>query len=186
MDVDATIRAMASEGGQQLGPSRINEDGSVTVILRDPFGALFSCCGRSPSGPAADPVSSAEVAPAEAQPVGWHVHLSRGRAAASALYARLFGWDVRDEVEATPPFGRCTPFAIDAASPSVGVMADAGDDRRVHTQWLHFFLVNDLEGALARVRASGGLVVMTAPGPGGVFAPCDDPQGAAFGLMQQP
>lgn len=54
----------------------------------------------------------------------------------------------------------------------------------VHTHWL-FFSVPSLDVAVGRVREHGGLVIGPMELPGGArVAACDDPQGAAFGLIE--
>lgn len=57
---------------------------------------------------------------------------------------------------------------------------------RVHPAWTFFFAVPDLDVARAKVRALGGLALDPIVTPDGArVAPCDDPQGAAFGLFEQ-
>jgi hypothetical protein len=55
----------------------------------------------------------------------------------------------------------------------------------VHPHWLFHFPVADLEAALAAVRARGGRALAPNLLPSGdrVVA-CEDPQGAAFGLLE--
>jgi len=58
-------------------------------------------------------------------------------------------------------------------------------DAQIHPQWLFFFPVLDLEASLSRVQSLGGLALRPIKAPSGdLAAPCDDPQGAAFGLIQ--
>lgn len=55
----------------------------------------------------------------------------------------------------------------------------------VHPQWLFFFQVADIEHALAKVSARGGLALArTQTSSGDIVVPCEDPQGAAFALYQ--
>jgi predicted enzyme related to lactoylglutathione lyase len=59
------------------------------------------------------------------------------------------------------------------------------DSPRIHSQWLFFFEASDFEGSMAKIRARGGLVLEPRHTPGGDLAvACDDPQGAAFGLIR--
>ena len=56
----------------------------------------------------------------------------------------------------------------------------------VHTHWLFHLPVADVHAVAARVRALGG----TALGPTdlagvGVLSACEDPQGAAFGVISR-
>ena len=76
-------------------------------------------------------------------------------------------------------------FAWDDSGKSVGGMANTARAPEVHAHWLYCFPVADLDGALAKVSAKGGRALTPAVLPNGDrIAPCDDPQGAAFGLLQ--
>jgi predicted enzyme related to lactoylglutathione lyase len=58
------------------------------------------------------------------------------------------------------------------------------DSPRIHPQWLFFFGVSDFEGSMEKIRSLGGLVLEPKHTPSGDLAvACDDPQGAAFGLI---
>ncbi len=65
----------------------------------------------------------------------------------------------------------------------VGSLANTARAPRVHVHWIYCFPVADLEASLVLARAQGGQthepVVLT---DGHRLAPCEDPQGAAFGL----
>jgi predicted enzyme related to lactoylglutathione lyase len=77
-------------------------------------------------------------------------------------------------------------FAWDDSGKSVGAMANTARAPEIHAHWLYFFRITDLDGTLERLRSGGGLVV-TSPAVlpnGDVVAPCQDPQGAAFGLLE--
>jgi len=92
-------------------------------------------------------------------PVALHVHHSRDREQALAFYSVLCGADDRQ-------------LFVTARSPEI------------HSQWLFFFRVADIERSMERVRTLGGIVVEPTQTPDGdVMVACDDPQGAAFGLM---
>ena len=77
-------------------------------------------------------------------------------------------------------------FAWAVGGPTVGSFADTVRQPGIHTQWMFFFAVADLEAAAAAVRARGGIVVGTmSTSAGDLVAPCDDPQGGAFALFQR-
>ena len=93
-------------------------------------------------------------------PVALHVHHSGDRERAVAFYSEWFSSDDRQ-------------LFVTAPSP------------QVHSQWLFFFRCFDFERSMERVRALGGLVLDPAQTPDGdLVVACDDPQGAAFGLMR--
>jgi hypothetical protein len=110
----------------------------------------------------------------------WHQLHTRDQVASLALYASLFGWSAAGPVGA----GVGQPFAWTAAGRTVGGMSNTVAVPHPHPQWLFFFRVDHLEQALERVRAHGGLTLPATQGRSGeLYAPCDDPQGAAFGIV---
>ena len=162
-DPEASAAPLLDGGGTRYG---VRPDG--VVVLRDPGGALLSLGGETPPSTAG---------------VTWHVLRTRDAPRAAATYARLFGWALLDEVD-LGPVGRYQPFAFRAGQPPAGVIGGIEGFPDVHAQWLYFFRVPSLERAAREVTARGGLVVMQNDLPGGLRAAvCDDPQGAAFGLI---
>ncbi|HKE18966.1 MAG TPA: VOC family protein [Kofleriaceae bacterium] len=92
---------------------------------------------------------------------------------ARRFYGDVFGWTFTD-------MGKDNFLA---RTPTLEVGVHTGDADAV---FVVYFLVDDLEAAVARVRAAGG----TADDPGpeqpgfGRFAECRDDQGVRFGLRQ--
>ena len=105
---------------------------------------------------------------------------SADASSAARIYSELFGWAL---LEPSPMF---QPFAWRVGEPSVGAFADIAGRPELHPHWLFFFGVDALDAALARVRAAGGVVNgPTALPDGRRVAACEDPQGAAFGLIER-
>ncbi|UJR78175.1 VOC family protein [Sandaracinus amylolyticus] len=167
--VDDVEREVAELGWQALGPTTRER-----AILRDPFGSVVALC-------------SAMVAASSS--VVWHELHTSDLERAWALYGVRRGW--RDtgtiELEGVGPY---RTFAWDG--PSVGGMVQSVRLPAVHPHWLFYFEVPDLDAALATVGARGGKVVGPFLRSAGErvarptrCAACDDPQGAAFGLVQR-
>jgi predicted enzyme related to lactoylglutathione lyase len=169
-DVAATAERILALGGQQLGPTQRDGDGSPHIVLRDPFGSVLAL------SPPRTPVAA---------PVAWHLLNTRDHERAFAMYAALFGWTATEAADLGQGMGRHQPFSWDESGRTVGSVADTARAPHIHPQWLFFFRVDDMDGALERTRAGGGTVLarMTTPG-GDLLAPCEDPQGAAFALFQ--
>jgi uncharacterized protein len=77
-------------------------------------------------------------------------------------------------------------FAWAAGGQSVGSMANTARTPGIRPHWLFYFSVTDIESAMTKVRAQGDLAPEQAirlPN-GDRIAPCEDGQGAAFGLYQ--
>lgn len=157
--IEAALRTMEEAGAQRLGP---HPEGGV--VLREPGGALLAVGG--PQAPAATGV-------------GWHVLRTPDPEAAASLYGAAFGWTLG------------APGAIDgvthhswsaaAGEPPFGSLAGLAEG--VHPQWMVFFAVPSLDDAIAAVRGHGGLALDPSEVGGRRFVACDDPQGAAFGLV---
>jgi predicted enzyme related to lactoylglutathione lyase len=138
------------------------------VVLRDPGGAVFAL-GAAP-GP-----SRANVA--------LHLLHAPDAVSAAALYTELLGWSLTERL-ALGSHSQLQQFAWRAGEPNAGAIA-AIDQPSVHPQWLFCFRVSELDRKLALVRERGGLVLGPMQLPDGArLAACDDPQGAAFGLLE--
>ena len=161
--VDALLRRFSERGATRLGPP------GDPVIVRDPGGAVLAL--TEAGGP-----SRAGVV--------WHVLHTPDAARAGAIYAELFGWALTERLELAG-FGALQRFAWGAGEASTGAIADIAQRPGTHPHWLFFFGVADLDRALAAVRAGGGTAMASMRSAGGQrVAGCEDPQGAAFGLME--
>jgi predicted enzyme related to lactoylglutathione lyase len=162
-DPSGTAGSLLAAGGQQLGASE------GVVVLRDPGGAIVALGGAGGASHAG---------------VVWHVLRARHVEALSALYVELLGWSLGEPMESSTA-ERYRTLAWREGGPGVGVVGEISEG--VHPHWLFFFGVQSLADAVARVRAQGGMVLQPSELPDGtLYAVCDDPQGAAFGLMQRP
>ncbi len=169
-DVEASAARLVELGGERLGPT-VQASAGTWATLRDPWGAVIAlrARGERPSD----------------RPIAWHQLHTRELERAWAVYAELLGWADAGAVDVPDPEGGHRLFAWNAGDPAVGSVANTARWQGVHAHWLFHFAVDDLEGALERVRAHGG----TAMGPfelpdGRTLAACEDPQGAAFGLVR--
>jgi len=170
-DVETTVRRLVELGSERLGPTGHANDGTAFANLRDPGGAVVAVreSTRRPQG----------------TPVAWHQLHTRDLDRAWALYSELFGWTLTETLDVGDLVGRLRMFAWDDSGKSVGGMANTARAPEIHPHWLYYFPVLDLDGSVAKVRARGGHVGNLAVLPNGDrIAPCEDPQGAAFGLLQ--
>jgi predicted enzyme related to lactoylglutathione lyase len=169
--VEATADRLKALGAEQLGPAQRAEDGSAHVILRDPFGVILSL--------------RPEEAATRPAPVAWHVMHTKDHERAFATYADLFGWMALESLDLGPDLGSHRVFAWDESGERAGSVANTARQPHIHSQWMFFFPVANIEDSLARVRASGGIALpVLRTSNGDLAAPCDDPQGAAFALYQ--
>lgn len=173
--VAETAARIVALGGQQLGPLQPGTNGAAFALLRDPFGAVVAL--------------GAETEVSQPSAIAWHQLITQDHERAFAWYAGLFGWTATEAVNLGPETGMVTGrqqrFAWDESRSSVGGVADTARLAHVHAQWLFHFGVADLDAAMATVRACGGQGLGPLQLPGGDrAAPCEDPQGGAFGLYQ--
>jgi predicted enzyme related to lactoylglutathione lyase len=178
-DVEAVMRRLIGRGSEPLGPILQAADGSPFATLRDPFGAVFAVRANG-----ADP----ETTPG-AQAV-WHQLHTRDADRSWQLYSELFGWSHTGTLDLTDPEGGYRLFGWDGTGQSAGSIGNTARSEGVHPHWMFCFPVPaaDLEQCLARVRAQGGRVLRSpaALPTGERVAPCEDPQGAAFGVIARP
>jgi predicted enzyme related to lactoylglutathione lyase len=168
-DVEGTVNQMIALGGARLGLMQSGAVDSARAVLRDPFGAVLAL--------------GSETLNSHHSPVTWHLHHGQDHQGSFAWYGGLFGWAVRDLVNLGPETGQM--FAWDESGKTIGSMTDQALRPGIHAQWLFFFPVADMERSLAKVCAVGGSTLgamQTAHHE--LVAPCNDAQGAAFGLYQ--
>lgn len=170
-DVEGVVSQLTALGGEQLGPVTQCLRGKVAA-LRDPQGAVFGVSTRG-DGPS----------PA----VVWHELHTTDEEAALKAYSALFSWQPKDTLTLDRNVGPYRTFSWDDAGKSVGGMVGTARDPRVHTHWLFYLAVRDLDSAVQKVRTLGGTVYdgpMELPS-GDKIALCADVQGAVFGLREQ-
>jgi len=77
------------------------------------------------------------------------------------------------------------PKRGEGTATSAGSISGVEGRPEVHPHWLFFFGVPSLDTTLERTRRHGGTVIGPITLPNGVrIAACDDPQGAAFGVIE--
>jgi predicted enzyme related to lactoylglutathione lyase len=139
-------------------------------VLRDPGGAVVALTDNLTA-------SSAKVV--------WHQLNTAEPGRAAENYAKLFSWSFGQSFD-WGQLGRHRRFAFGTDEASVGLFSDLEGRPSVHAHWLFFFAVRSLDEAVQRVEKHGGTAIGPLALPNGVrVAACDDPQGAAFGLVQE-
>jgi predicted enzyme related to lactoylglutathione lyase len=170
-DAETTVERMVDRGGQRLGPGVEVSTRVRYATLRDPFGAVVAVRQGEP--------------PRTDAPVAWHQLHTRDADSAMELYCGLFGWTHSETLETRDPEGGHRLFTFDGGGEPVGAIANTSRWAGVHTHWLFYFPVEDVGATVARVRDLGGTAAapVRLPGSGPLLAACDDPQGAAFGVV---
>lgn len=176
-DLSTYTQRLIQLGAEQRGPVQgQSQAGRDLVVLRDPQGAPLGLCSSG-----ADPLEPSSA-------VAWHQLVVPDPDQAWSQYASLFGWQSVSIGDGGPDFGALRIFAQQPGdAPSGGIISNARTPQ-VHTQWLYGLRVFDVDKALDRVRALGGRVAAEPRAlPGSTrFAVCEDAQGAAFALREDP
>ena len=105
---------------------------------------------------------------------------------AMSNYRDLFGWVIA-ESPSLGPHGTLYEFSWSVTAQELaGAMADIAGRPLVHPHWLFFFEVAFLDFAMTAICRAGGTAMDPVEGPSGVrISICEDPQRAAFGLLER-
>ncbi len=185
-DLDVAATAATATGATLLGPRQRHRDGYRWQIVRDPQGAIYAL--REP------PLTS------PGQAAVWQALQTTDTEAAWRHYAAGYGWRALGSYEigsdigsgtafgTEPDIGPIQTFAWRAGDDADGAMLNSARLPGVHTHWLFFFQVDELDRAIDTVRAHHGWA-QDAPirlPDGRRSLACEDPQGGAFGLIEPP
>jgi predicted enzyme related to lactoylglutathione lyase len=167
----------AELGGPIVALQRWNEHGATPIGGRIGNGAVV----RDPGGATLALIDSAELVDAG---VAMHVLQTPDAERAAQIYVELFGWVLTDHLELGSS-GSFQQFAWRAGEPNAGAIGDIAGRPGIHPQWQYFFAVESLDTAVAYVHQHGGTVIGPTKLPNSRrIAACEDPQGAAFGLLE--
>jgi uncharacterized glyoxalase superfamily protein PhnB len=166
-DCDATFARALARGATELRPVAVAY-GSRRGALRDPFGhRWFIATAIEP-----DDVPVEDVPGRRYGDVGYLTLQVPDGNRARAFYEEVFGWS-------TDAGHEPGSFHISSITPPSGIHGGpATPEFRV------FFRVDDIESAVARVRAAGGEVLSTTDYDSGGNAECRDDQGLRFDLFR--
>jgi predicted enzyme related to lactoylglutathione lyase len=176
-DVDAVASAFGAHGALPLGVKWTLPEGGEAWVVRTRGGEIVALAQRAGSP------ETRQVGTLFPEVV-WHALNTANVEDAKASYAELLGWELREPVTLSG-VGVVHPFAWHRGGAEAGSMLDIADRPGVHPHWLFAFRVRALAPALEAVRAGGGSYLDPFSLPtGDRIAVCDDPQGAAFGLLE--
>lgn len=169
-DVDAAAGKVADVGGQVLAPPFDVFDAGRMAVVADPAGAVL-CLWQAGANIGAEVVN-------EPGAFAWADCASTDPAAAQAFYSALLGWRF-EQMSEEPPY-----WVIFNGERSQGGMT--APPPGVPSNWFPYFGVIGLEATMQMAEATGGnpfLGPIEVPN-GGRFALVQDPQGAAFGILE--
>ncbi|MEH3103682.1 MAG: VOC family protein [Sphingomonas phyllosphaerae] len=176
-DVDAAIATAQEAGGTLLMPP-VDMDGvGRMALLADAEGHPFYVMRGAMDEPSRAFAVPPETAPGQ---MVWNELTTADQDRALAFYARLFGWSQERGMSMGPlgdyRFLDAGPACVGATMPMVPNGAPG---------WLFYAEVEDIDAAIARVTAMGGIVLQGPdPIPGDAFSVvAADPDGARIGFV---
>jgi predicted enzyme related to lactoylglutathione lyase len=176
-DVDATFTQAKAAGARVLMPATDLPGVGRLALLADPDGAPFYVM----RGAVDDRSRAFADGPnATAGHAVWNELTASDQEAAMAFYAGLFGWRHDGAMPMGPPgdyrFVHAGATCIGATMPAFPGASPG---------WLVYFLVDDIDAAVARLRDAGGTLEQGPDEiPGGSFSvAARDPAGARFGFV---
>jgi len=174
-DVDAAADKAKALGGAWLMPPMDIPTVGRFAVTADPQGAALGVFRYTCEDPPPPPAMMATGT------VGWHELVTDGWQKAFDHYAARFGW-TKNEAMDMGPMGTYQLFAH--GEHPIGGMMNRPPGVPA-SFWLYYFVVDDIDSAIARIGAKGGQVVngpMEVPG-GAWIVQALDPQGALFALV---
>jgi len=174
-DADTIARAIQENGGTMIAePMDVASYGRL-AIFTDPEGAFFGIWEPAD-------FAGAELVN-EPGAFSWNELETRDPATAKEFYGRIFGWEFEEE---DAPGGMTYNVAKVDGERVAGMADIAGRvPDEVPAHWMTYFSVEDAEGAVEKVKSSGGQVTFGPVDiPVGRFAMVADPWGAAFAVVK--
>lgn len=170
-DVDSVFANVAAAGGTPMMPPMDVMDEGRMAMIQDPAGAVFGVW-QPKNHIGAQVVNYPNT-------LIWNELQTGDVAGAREFYATLFGWTYGEDESgyiAVSNDGRV----------QAGMMAIGEDWGPMPPNWAAYFMVEDVEAGAARAQELGGTVIVppTSAGEMGRFAVIQDPQGAAFTIME--
>lgn len=178
-DVDAHIEKIVAAGGKLWKPATDVPGMLRFAVMSDPQGAAIVVFTPNPAMP-----SPERPTPPAPGTIGWHELYTTDVGAGFDFYNKLFGWTKLNDMD----MGQMGVYRI----------FDEGDHKQMGdggmmmkppqipvSCWNFYFHVDSIRGAIQRVEAGGGKIVvgpMQVPGGAWVIQG-QDPQGAFFSLV---
>lgn len=178
-DVDAMAEAVKAAGGSVLMEPQDVEGAGRFAMVTDCCGAPFYIMTPNPAGGNGE--STSFSATPQLGSCGWNELCCGNLDSAEKFYTSLFGWTLPDAMD-MGPMGKYQFFAHDGVT--LGAMMKKPDAVPAPV-WGHYFWVQSIAAAKAKIEAAGGHIVdgpMEVPGDDWVLQAID-PQGAFFSLV---
>jgi uncharacterized protein len=175
-DVDAYAKRLEQAGGKLHFPPQDIPTIGRFASAEDPQGAAFMLFkGSLDYAPPRPPAGSPGT-------VGWNELSANDGETAWSFYSGLFGWKEDSSMD-MGPMGVYRMF--NNGGPAMGGMMTRDPSKSPVPFWLHYFNIEDIDAAAARIQEKNGQILMGPHEvPGGLWIILGvDPQGAMFSLV---
>ena len=179
-DVDATVGSIEQAGGKAMMPATDIPTVGRIAMVTDPQGAPFYIMKPIPPAGQEDKQSDA-FSVDQPQHVRWNELSTSDPDAAIAFYTKHFGWGQEGEMD----MGELGAYRfIQRGEVMIGAVMPLMEGMPASI-WSYYIGVDDIDRALAAVKANGGTVTNDPMEiPGGEYAMnAIDPQGASVGFV---
>ena len=174
-DIERLSEKVGAAGGTVTAPPFDVGDQGRMASFQDPTGAGFSAWQGTRTGGFQTTASNG---------FGWAELTSNDIEKALPFYREVFGWESRR----SPMPGGPDYIEFQVEGESVAGAWDMSSQQMAGapSQWMVYFAVDDVDAAFRTALDQGGREVSAPQAyPGGKYAIVTDPQGAAFGLLEQ-
>lgn len=174
-DVEASATAIGDAGGTVLfGPLDVMGQGRM-LIAQDPEGAAFGIW-EPQAHPGAQLVN-------ENATLAWNERMTRDLEGVKRFYGAVFGHTFAELPDTPADRYQLIQVSGRAVAGTFAMPEDVPAEAPPH--WLTYFALDNVDAGFERVRENGGQVLREPfDSPYGRYAPVQDPQGAAFCLIQ--
>jgi uncharacterized protein len=170
-----TAKKVETAGGKVVvTPMEVPEQGHMAVF-QDPTGAFISIW--QPTNMAGAQLMGAP------NTFSWAELNSRGIEQATPFYKKVFGWG--EKTSDMSEGGQYTEFLVQGDSIAGAMEMNPMVPAEVPSYWMVYFGAEDVDQSYKKALDAGAKEMLSPQDfPGGRFAIVQDPQGAAFGLLQ--
>jgi predicted enzyme related to lactoylglutathione lyase len=174
-DVQKLGQKVTNAGGTVAAPAFDVGDQGKMAVFQDPTGAFIS--GWQPSIMGGFQTQGPNT-------FSWAELNARGLERALPFYQKVFGWTAKTTDGGGQPY---TEFQVDGESIAGAMEMNPMVPAEMPSYWMVYFGVDDIDRAHKTAIGAGAREMMPPQDyPGGRFSIVSDPQGAVFGLMEQP
>lgn len=168
-DIDATVERAKKAGAQILMPVFDVMDAGRMTMMRAPgeeFVALWEA--KNHIGAKVCNIPGSLI---------WNELMTRDVEKSTAFYVEALGWEASENDGYT--------FFTNNGRGAAGMMPIGDTMEGVPPHWGVYFAVENMDESIAKLRELGGRSLMPPfPSSAGIIAPCIDPQGASFTMIQ--